>query len=215
MTRWKFSELNDLCKLKGIPDAKQYQEDLNWRWKRSEYHAETAKDIWTEHFNGSFSIPDEKNDKPFFSYEAQVEACAQSLHALADILAQIINVVVLNVKHREDDVSLKTILKAMQKEGIAGVVVTEINNLLIDDAFLYIEAFCNTIKHRRLIRTNFRAEYGGASRNECGLIFEEFKFKGKIYPQIWGSDILDKFRIRVFELITNIGLSINAYVSAL
>lgn len=213
MTRWKYSELNNLCKEKGIPDAKLYQASLNWRWKRAEYHAETAEIIWTEHFKGSFSVPDEKNDKTFFSYEAQVESCAQSLHALADILAQIINIVVLNGRHKEDDVSIKTALKAMQKEAIAMDIVTQVNKLLSDDAFLYIEAFCNTIKHRRLIRTNFHAEYGDTSRNECGLIFEEFNFKGKVYPQTWSSDILSKFRLRVFDLITNIGLSINAHVS--
>ena len=215
MTRWKFSALNELCKAKGIPDAKLYQTSLNRRWKRAEYHAETAARIWSNHFKGSFSIPDEQNDKPFFSYEAQVESCAQSLHALADILAQIINMVVLRGKRKEDDVSIKAILKTMQKEDIAEDVVTQVNKLLSDDAFRYIEAFCNTIKHRRLIRTNFRAEHGETTRNENGLIFEEFTFKGNVYPQTWGSDILEQYRVRVFKLITNIGLSINAYVSTL
>lgn len=220
MTGWKYLELNKLCEAKGIPDAKLYQKSLNWRWKRAEYHAETAKRIWSDHFlKGSVLripiIPDEQDDKLFFSYEAQVESCAQSLHALADILAQIINIVVLRCRFKEDDVSIKNILKTMQKEAIAEDVVIQVNELLRDDAFRYIEAFCNTIKHRRIIMTNFNAEYGEDMRNEHGLIFEEFTFRYNVYPQTWSSDILEKYRVRVFELITKIGLSINAYVSTL
>lgn len=214
MTQWLFSELNEMCKEKGIPDAKLYQTSLTWRWKRASYHAETAERIWSDLFKGSFSIPSERNDEPFFSYEAQVESCAQSLHALADILAQIVNMVVLQGKLKEDNVSIKTILNTMKQKSVAKDVVTQVSKLLDDDAFRYIEAFCNTIKHRRLLRTNFRAEYGESAKNESGLLFEEFTFKDNVYPQTWGSDIL-RYRDRVFELITNIGLSINAYVSTL
>jgi hypothetical protein len=220
MTRWKFEELNKLCEVKGIPDAKLYQNSLQWRWQRAKHHAETANKIWSDHFlRGSVLrisiIPDEQDDKLFFSYEAQVESCAQSLHALADILAQIINIVVLRGSLKEDDVSIKTIQATLQKDAIAKDVIIQVNELLSDDAFRYIEAFCNTIKHRRIIMTNFHAVYGEDTRNEHGLIFEEFTFKGNVYPQTWSSDILEKYRVRVFEIITKIGLSINAYVSTL
>jgi hypothetical protein len=101
----------------------------------------------------------------------------------------------------------------MEREGIAGDVAKRVKELLDDDVFNYVEAFCNTIKHRRLIKTNFRAEYGENPRNESGLLFEEFTFKGPVYPKTRGSDILEKYRFRLLDLITEIGLSINQYVS--
>ena len=112
-----------------------------------------------------------------------------------DISAQIINMVILRGKRREDHVYIKAILKTMQKEVIAGDVVAQVNKLLSDDALRYIEAFCNTIKHRRLIRTNFRAaEHGETTRNENGLIFEELTFKGNVYPDKpvskWGRSLI-------------------------
>jgi hypothetical protein len=209
MTRWKFEELNKLCKVKGIPDAKLYQNSLQWRWQRAKYHAETAKKIWSDHFQGSFNLNDKNVYIHFFSYEAQVESCALSLHALADILAQIINKIVLLGRYNEDKVSIKAILKTIQKEAFTEDIVIQVNKLLCDDAFRYIDAFCNTIM------TELHAEYGEDTRNEHGLIFEEFTFKGNVYPQTWSSDILAKYRVRVFEIITKIGLSINAYVSTL
>ena len=101
----------------------------------------------------------------------------------------------------------------MEKEGIAPDVANSTRQLLDDKLFNYIEAFCNTIKHRRLIKTDFRAEYGENARNESGLRFEQFIFKGNTYPQTWGSDILKKHRFHLFKLITEIGLNINKYVA--
>lgn len=86
---------------------------------------------------------------------------------------------------------------------------------MCDGTFKYIEAFCNTIKHRRLIKTDFRAEYGENAKNESGLRFEEFMFKGGTYPQTWGSDILEKYRFHILDLLTEVGLNINKYIGAI
>jgi hypothetical protein len=51
------------------------------------------------------------------------------------------------------------------------------------------------------------------TRNESGLLFEEFIFKGNTYPQTWGSDILKKHRFHLLHLITEIGLNINKFVA--
>jgi hypothetical protein len=212
MIRWSFAELRKLCEGKGIPVAPIYQNSLDWRWKRADYHADTASKIWSDLFKGSLTLVDQLCYEAFFSYEAHVESCVQSLHSLADILAQIINVIVLRGKFKEDDVSIKIVVEIMEREGIAPDVARSSRQLLDDNILNYIEAFSNTIKHRRLIKTNFRAEYGENARNESGLLFEQFVFKGNTYPQTWGSDILEKYRFHMLNLITEIGLSINEYV---
>jgi len=215
MEKWQFSELNKLCEEKGIPDAKLYQNSLGWRWKRADYHAEVASKVWVDLFKESFSFVDQRCYEAIFSYEAQVESCVQSLHSQADILAQIINVLVLSNRLTEESVSIKTVVKILEDEGIAPAVAKSSRQLIDDEIFQYIEAFCNTIKHRRLIKTDFRAEYGENARNESGLRFEEFTFKGNAYPQTWGSDILEKYRFHLLDLITEVGLNINAYIASI
>lgn len=215
MTKWDFSELRKLYDEKGIPDAKIYQNSLGWRWKRADYHADMASKVWSDLFKEPFSFVDQRCYEAIFSYEAQVESCVQALHSLADILAQIINVAVLGSRLKEDNVSIRKVVEIMEKEGIAPDVAKSTRQLLDDKLFNYIEAFCNTNKHRRLIKTDFRAEYGENARNESGLRFEEFKFKGNTYPQTWGSDILEKHRFHLLNLITEIGVNINKYVSTI
>ncbi|MFC1788762.1 hypothetical protein ACFLZE_02460 [Thermodesulfobacteriota bacterium] len=215
MTRWKFAELNKLCEEKGISDAKIYQNSLNWRWKRADYHAKMASKVWADLFKESFSFVDQRCYEAIFSYEAQVESCVQALHSLGDILAQIINVFVLNSRFMEDRVSIKIVVGVMEKENLAPEMAKSTRKLLDDHLFNYIEAFCNTIKHRRLIKTEFRAEYGENARNESGLRFEEFIFKGNTYPQTWGSDIIEKYRFHILDLITDVGLNINKYIATI
>ena len=215
MGKWNFSELNELCRGKGIPDAKIYQNSLDWRWKRADYHAEMASNVWSDLFKESFSLGDQRFNKAVFSYEAQVEACIQSLHSLGDILSQIINVLVLDSRFSEDAVTIKKVVKLMKKEYLAPEIAESTRQFLDDPSFKYIEAFCNTIKHRRLIKTDFRAEYGENVRNESGLRFEEFIFQGNTYPQTWGSDILEKYRLHLLDLITEVGLHINKYIATI
>ena len=216
MSKWNLLELTKLCEQKGLPIAKVYQNSLAWRWHRAGYHADTASKIWSDLFKESpVSLGGTLFEEAAFSYEAQVEACVLSLHSLADILSQIINVVILGRRFKEDDVSIKRVLEVMEKEGIAPDVVKSTRGMIDDELFLYIEAFSNTIKHRRLINTEFRAEFGEKSRNESGLRFEEFIFKNRTYPQTWGSDILKKYRLHVLDLITEVGLNINRYIAAM
>jgi len=212
MEEWNYSELSKLCKEKGIPDAIIYQNSLGWRWKRADYHAEMASKVWSDLFKESFSFVDQRCYEAIFSYEAQVESCAQALHSQADILAQIINVLILGNRLPEDSVSIKKVVAIMENENIAPDIAKSARQLLNDGIFNYIEAFCNTIKHRRLIKTDFRAEYGESARNESGLRFEEFLFKGDTYPQTWGSDILEKYRFHLLDLIVEVGLNINRYI---
>jgi hypothetical protein len=215
MVEWNFLELNKLCAEKGISDAKIYQNSLAWRWKRADYHADIASMVWLDLFKEPFTFVDKRCYEAIFSYEAQVEACMQALHSQADILAQIINVLILGNRLSEDSVSIKKVVTIMINGKIAPEVAKNANQLLNDVIFKYIEAFCNTIKHRRLIKTDFRAEYGNYARNESGLRFEAFMFKGDTYPKTWGSDILEKYRFHLLDLINEVGLNINKFIRAI
>lgn len=189
-----------------------YANSLNLRYNRAKFHAEQAHNIWKELLDQSFSFGDEKFNKAKFSYEAHVEACVYSLHSMADILGQIINIVILKGYFPEDNSSLKRVAAYMEKTGIAPNVLTNLKKILNNNDFIYCEAFCNTIKHRKLIKSTFRAQYGGDYRNEEGLVFVEFNYRNVTYPKTWAKDIIDKYRDEIFSLFVEVGLKINDFV---
>ena len=216
MKKWNFEEFRTLCEEKRIATSTVYQNSLNWRWKRADFHAEMAEKVWEELYK---EIPvcfiDQRCYEAVFSYEAHVESCIFCLHALGDILAQIINVALLEKKYSEESASMIRIVKTMEKEKIATIAAMSIKKMLKDEIYQYITAFCNTIKHRRILKSEFCAEYGGESRNESGIKFESLTYKNHRYPETWGSDILNQYRNHILALITGIGNNINRYVKKL
>jgi hypothetical protein len=217
MKTWNFEELRSLCRKRGISDEaisnfSIYANSLNLRYNRAKFHAEQAHNIWNDLIGQSFSFGDKKYNQAEFSYEAYVEACVQSIHAMADILGQIINIVILDGYFSENDSSLKRIAIYMEKNQKAPIVLKDIKKLLYCKEFNYCESFCNIIKHRKLIKSEFRAEYGGDYRNEQGLVFVEFNYKAVTYPKTWAKDIIDKYREEIFNLVVEVGLKINDFV---
>lgn len=217
MKTWSFEELRSLCRKKGISDElisnlSTYANSLNLRSKRAKFHAEQAHNIWKDLFGQSFSLGDEKYNKAEFSYETYVEACVYSLHSMADILGQIINIVILEGYFSEDNSSLKRVAAYIEKTGIAPNILVGLKKLINSNEFNYCEAFCNTIKHRKLIKSAFRAQYGGDYRNEEGLVFITFNYKDVTYPKTWAKDIIDKYREKIFNLVVEVGLKINDFV---
>lgn len=212
MSNWDLEELGKLCSQRGIPAPTIYQTSLQWRFWRASFHAERAQEVWKELFSQTFTLGDETFNRAAFSFEADVEACVQALHSMADILAQIINAVILGGHFQEHQVSLWRVTERLEKTGIASQVAGQARKLLGSYEFSYLDAFCNTIKHRRLVFTEFRAEYGGNYRNEAGLLFRAFNYKVASYPETWGKDILEDYRHQLFEHVNNVGLSINDFL---
>lgn len=211
---WNFKELRDLCATKGLPDSQVYQDTLFWKRQRSSYHAEQYREIWREFFSSSneIQVGGEGWNRAQFASEAHVEAMAQVLHSMADILAQIINKVALCAKFLEGDVKLSKILKELEKKPQAVKIVERINKLQNSDEFGYIDAFVNTIKHRRLLDRVFHLEYGKGKRNDKALCFRKFEYKGNWYGFTWATDIIGPYRNRILELVSEVGNAVNEYV---
>jgi hypothetical protein len=213
MSKWNLAELRELCRQKNIPESAIYQNSLEWRWRQADFHAKKAQEIWAELGAAPFTFGDQRYDEAVFSYDAYVVACVQALHSMVDILVQIINVVILETRFSESQVSAKRITEFMEKKGIGPQVTERMIELLNSYEFRYLDAFCNTSKHRRLINTRFRAEYGGDYRNEAGMKFRQFDYKGITYPETWGCDVLERYRYHIGQLVTNVGLSINKFLA--
>lgn len=212
MEKWNFDELRELCQKNGIQDPSIYTNSIDLRYSRALFHKEKADKILNDLFSQSFSTADDRFYEAWESFETHVECFVYALHSMADILAQILNIVLLRGKFAEDQVSLKRLQNEMDRQGIAPDVSNKIKDLFDSTEFCYIEAFCNTKKHRRVIDSQFRAEFGGHYRNEEGMVFDEIDYKGHLYPRTWGTDIIGPYREKIFELLTEIGKKINDFL---
>ncbi len=211
---WSFEELRNLCAAKGLPDSKIYQEALLWKKERALYHEEEYQKIWAELFSShaTLTVGSEEWNKAQFASEAHVEAAAQVLHSMGEVLAQIINKAVLSDELKEDAVSMTTVRDKLAKKQGTGKISQAINKFQNSAEFKYINAFVNIIKHRRLLDRVFHAEGGENKRNAHGVCFLEFRYKGNLYPFTWATDIIDQYKICIFELIQEIGNAVNDYL---
>jgi hypothetical protein len=130
---------------------------------------------------------------------------------MVDMLAQIINVVILRGHLAENEVSAQKLVRWLSNK-IPPEILKRLNEFLSGYEFKYVDAFCNTIKHRRLIHSMLRAEYGEGHRNESGIIFFQFRYRKVTYQDTWASDILQKYREAFYEHITCVGLAINKFL---
>ncbi|MBA7632124.1 hypothetical protein ES703_39666 [subsurface metagenome] len=214
---WNFEELRNLCTNKGLPDSKIYQEALLWKQQRASYHAEQYHKMWRELFSslgkmGEIKVGGQVWNEAQFASEAHAEAAAQTLHSMADILAQIINKAVLYDGFPEDKVTLYRIVGKLKKQDSAHKIVAAIDKFRNSAEFRYIDAFVNTIKHRRLLDRSYHLEYGENTRNEQAVCFQEFEYKGHRYRFTWATDIIGPYKSRIFELIIEIGNAVNEYL---
>lgn len=214
-TRWDLSNLRRVSQEKGIPDLSVHLAALSWRWKRGDFHSDMAAEAWNSLLRQSFTVGDSVFRKHVFAYEAHVEACVCCLNSLSDLLAQVINDVVLNRQLPEHQVGMKRVIDEMGSVNRAREVRNRSKTLIGSDEFGYVEAFCNTLKHRLLVKTDFHGEFGGEYKNELGIRFQSFEYKGRTWPVTWGSDILGNLRAKIAELVVGIGTSLNGYVASI
>ena len=218
---WDYEELRKLCQAQGVQDSTVHQNALQWKVWRADYHAETAKAIWNEldqvfRAKGGIGVVGDRDwQKADFASTAETEAAAQALHSMADILAQIVNKSVLKKPLPETQVTLSKVCEDLKKQMDASNVMSKVVALQTSKEFDYLNAFVNTIKHRRLLDTEWSAEYGKDTRNEEGIRFKAFIYKGRSYSTIWASDILDGYKKRIADLICAVGNAVNDYLRSL
>ena len=89
--------------------------------------------------------------------------------------------------------------------------------LLDSDEFRYLDAFCNTVKHRRLMDTSLATSLGTATTRKSGLLYLSFTYKGGSYQSIWAAiwaDEILEYRHRILQLVRDTVQSIIEFVEA-
>ncbi len=213
---WDLKELRELCKNKGITPPDEYIESLAFKKHRAIYHADKSKQIISQYFDDYGPMINMNNethmrglDRAWFEATCEAEASLQSMHSMADILAQIINSVLIKKPLVEKEVTLRKIFKKLTEQIIWNKLYDKIQTFIGSDEFTYIDAFVNTIKHRKLIKSGFRAEGGINTRNDHGVTIQGFKYNDKMFDTKWVKDLFDNYYIKIFSMIVEIGTEIN------
>ena len=140
-------------------------------------------------------------------------SCCTSFTFYGGYPRQIINQVLLCGALPENKVTLYNVLYALNKKTIAPNILTKVTKFKNSTEFEYIDAFVNITKHRRVLDTNYHAEYGPDKRNDQGILFKNFIYRNKKFPTTWVKDIVGPYRAKIFKDICDIGNSINSYIS--
>ncbi|WP_293128283.1 hypothetical protein [Microcoleus sp. bin38.metabat.b11b12b14.051] len=159
--------------------------------------------------------------------EIYIESIASNLHSLADVLAQIINEIVLkpllpcaeHISSEKVDINkVNTKLDGLTldsvKDRYISQIIESINNLSSSSEFLYISSFVNTIKHRRLLDTTFHLKVDSGSLIDVGFKLDKFDYKGSHFPEMSCRSIVIDYREKLIDFIFDIGNSVNNYCRA-
>lgn len=156
-------------------------------------------------------------DLALFQAEAHMIAYAQSLHSLADILAQIIYYSLnldknLRKPIRERYRYLSTVNKAIKNIPQFNKLYLEVNSLLSSDKFSYLNSYVNTTKHRSLIPTTYSVDFVENIDPTHGLKIAEFKDNANLYKAKWAKEFIETDHQFIEEAFVNIGNKINLSV---
>jgi hypothetical protein len=208
VTQWNGDELIELCKQKHDRDIEAYWNSLIWHNELAEFFAGRAIEAWDE------STCKITFHEKAFACEAYVVACVQSLNPMADMLGQIINIAVLEVSHNEHELWASEISKKLQKKEYSGIKDSW-DKFYKSDEFRYVNAFSNTIKHRRLVRTKSIQFDITGTHEGGGNVFMPFKYNKRDYPSLTVSTIVNKYRQEIRGFVLNTGASINDHLKSL
>ncbi|MFA5276699.1 MAG: hypothetical protein WC417_07400 [Candidatus Omnitrophota bacterium] len=216
---WNLNELRDMFVAKYgnnlLPRLEEYLYTIHWKKWRTEFHIEQSDHIWAELFKlPVVSASDEPFQKALESAQAEAEATVQTLHAIGDILAQAVNLTIFGpVALSEDNVSLHNVLKKIREQGAAPKVEQALISFKSSNEFKYVDAFCNTVKHRKLIDVfyHFHADIKNDTLQE-GIKFKEFSYKGDSFPAIWFDSVSKEFKLTIYDLLCDVGLAINEFL---
>jgi len=227
---WNTQELLDFCRKDLTDNADVYVKSIRSKIERILFLVErftVTEDLTLKLGSAQFR-------KTQLEVEIYIESIASNLHSLADVLAQIINEIVLKpllpcdehisservdlnkVKTKLDQVKTKLVGLTLDsaKYRYISQIIDSIVNLSSSSEFLYISGFVNTIKHRRLLKTTFDFIVDRGSLIDLGFKLDKFDYNGSHFPEMSCRRIVIDYREKLIDFIFDIGNSVNNYCRA-
>lgn len=232
MEAWKYVQLRSFCKKKILNFDEnrldRYWEALSWKVSKAEYHIYNYKNILKEceSYKKSKSVlrgSDRELKKYLYSALMEVESVIETLNSLFDILAQIINLIVLDSAFSEHEVNFSKVVQKIKDSEVKrrkkSLIFKQIAKFdFIDygfsNAFEYVHDFCNMIKHRSLIpaSNSLLIDFTNRGKLTQGIHFVMFCYNRRKHPKMWADDIIDKYSFGILDIISNFGKAINIYL---
>lgn len=208
-SKWDIPKFKKLCSSVDIPYPRTYTLALLRKMELINYHSKRALEVWRELFkrHSKISITDSEWIKTEIASEAHATAMASHLHSMADIMAQIVNRVVLKNLLKEGKVNINGVAKEVKNKKVKRVI----KNLIEDTYFEYVKAFVNTTKHRYLVDREYAFEMRKGWYTQ-GIRFKGFNYKGKTYDKVWVKDLVTKYKQKIINRIIQIGNALNKYL---
>jgi len=216
---WNIEELRKLYIVKVVRKnellLEEFLSSIGQKMDRANYHAQKAKEAWEEFFKASIvTIPSPQFDVATNVSVAETEALVNVLNSMADILAQVINMTLLELVNQsmpEDEVFAYKVLDKLSKFPQYQNVTRIFSLFLNSGEFKYMNAFCNTMKHRKLLDIDYHLHinYREKGKVQEGLRFKEFNYKGTLFPVTWSAVIQEGYRLKIYDYICDVGIEIN------
>jgi hypothetical protein len=183
-----------------------------WKVDRAKYHANKVKGYWNSLMARTVvnSLQQYFTDAMDFS-AFEMESMIQVLHSYGDILSQIVNAVFEGSNLEDEDrVSLKRTVGRVPENIALG---SALKGFYESIPYSYVSAFCNVIKHRKLIDFDFGTQMDFVERQGLhGFRFKDFTYRGKSFPETWFDDISDHYRDDLYEGVRAVGRELNNFL---
>jgi hypothetical protein len=202
---------------------------VSWKLVLAQYHAEESKRLYRSYLTeepldeliqvvnqvllaASSSEEASKFVEARILSEAHVIAYAQSLHSVADILAQVIYLGLDLEIDLSEPIPMRYLglhrVCEMVKERLALEVADTINTFRQSPRFLYLQAYVNTTKHRSLVDVTHSISLE-LSDPRYGIKILPFEYKGKSFAEKWAYDFVGQDFRAICEGIFRIGSAMN------
>lgn len=219
---WKLDELKELIALNyGKEYALLLEPSLNSIDKRQQYagyhyyeYKSLLKELNSEadlmyQLKKIFSMGKEEQII-LIKIEANIIACLQNMHAIHDLLGQVIKYAFELKFKNESRIYLKAIKIELEKNEKYEKLSKLLNELMLHDDFVYLNAIVNYSKHRSIIKPDYSINL---EEEWSGIIFKEFTYGKHPYERKKADDFMVAEYSRESQLIVSIGQMINILVS--
>ncbi len=116
--------------------------------------------------------------------QANIIAACHSVRALYDLFSQLIRILILEDKIKEQDCNIARVRNQLSD----GELKSYICQLLDSQSYQYIEAFINVTKHRYLLQAGTQLS---TIDNKITFRFMPFRYRGKDYPSHSSTEVLE------------------------
>ncbi len=166
------------------------------RQEYARYHFHNAKNLFDAYVGKLHAPIDfmrssiegcEEQSRCILEIGANVTACVQNLHAIADTFAYATyHALGYNLKSSplsERSININSVKCALQQTQEHQSLVQELALLVSGEDYVYLNALTNHSKHRSLIRTGLWADMTGKNLDAYTLEFQKFTYDEKPYPR--------------------------------